>query len=144
MILDSKLEFSDSQDITGNGDVVLDSENVVDLGADGKDAFGDAKGNAFRTITWYCNCSVTVAGDSISVQLVTATATDLSTGQVVLATKLFADATAAGTKFSAIVQARDLHRYIGLQYTNGATAVTAGSFDSGMILGYNDSLLADK
>ena len=150
MILDSVLQFSDYQDLSGcTSSAVTLATNVIDLGAvdTGKDAFGNDEPWNLGSITWFVNLSEALTGACLTyAELVTGSS--LSTGaissNVTIARFEFAATAAVGTKRSMIVQYEGIGRYLGVEYSTSTASLTTGHVDSGLILGYNDSSKAVK
>jgi len=145
MIIDAKLEMSDNQTLPN--DTAVDSTNVCDLGdqvlVKGRDAFGNAKKPAMLDMGWFVNVQeVMVGAGNCKCELVSSAVATLDS-VVVHATLNLLTISAAGMKKFMKVTSVDFLRYVGVIYTADG-AITAGKVNSGLILGYNDSMIADK
>ena len=138
-IMDARWEFSDNQDVASGSpsSTTVNSSNLVDLGANAVDYWGDAVtmdvGEAGELVF---NCEVcseaTVAG-TVTVTLQTAAAlstSHLSSGATIATLTAFAAASAIGTKYAVKVPFGTVQRYLEVVYSIGATALTAGKFNA--------------
>lgn len=149
MILDSVLQFDDAHAFTSLNATPQNSTNIIDLGAatTGKDAFGNNEAQELMSINWFANIQVAMATASkiMYADLVTGSATSSSaiSSSVVLARIEFPAVSPAGTKRSLMLQSGKIGRYLGCEWTATATLASV-TIDSGLILGYNDSMIANK
>jgi hypothetical protein len=140
MVLDSQLEFSDSQAVTATAI----STNVVDLGATNtlKDVgAGEPVYLVVQTIVAATDASsdatltVTLESDSTA-DLATSATVHFSSGALA-----FAAFSPAGTTLVAVrLPAGNYERYLGVRFTVAAGPLTAGNFDAFLVKDYGKFL----
>ena len=137
-LFDDKFEFSDDQDIaasTLSASAIVVSTNTMDLGSDGKNAFGTSvltQNIGAQAKSLECVISVgaeafTGASATVVASLVSKAAdASLSSGATVHGTYTFSALSAIGTKTVIKVPNANLNRYLGVIYKAVGGNLTAG------------------
>lgn len=150
-ILDSLLEFSDAQSLASQSDAaVVQSTNVVDLGAAGTDGWGTSLAPTLGgNLKMFVAVSGTLSASSatVIVKLMThSAATSIKSGTE-LASILIPAKQAAGWRTSVGVPMRKTWaRYLGYTYTitGAATGSSGNTVEAGLVLGDIDGqIVAD-
>jgi len=143
-ILDAKLEMSDAQALSNiSSGASTKSANVIDLGANGEDGWGNAQttdpgegGGA----EWNVSVDTALVGSSaaLTVTLVTKAAdASISSGGTTIATLTIPAESAAGTKRSVKVPAGTVERYLGTLYTASGAKLTSAKLNSYLALDHS-------
>ena len=140
-ILDSVFEFSDAQAVSQSSAGVLQSTDVVDLGATHEDAWGTTSsthrmGGESEKLTLVVSVAGAPAGGTTTVQAYHHTAaTSIASGTAVGESVAIATATAANTMYRIPLPNAAYDRYLGLTYTASGGAVTTGTLNAYLVTG---------
>jgi len=149
-VLDNVVEFSDNQSLSSksSGNKNL-STDVLDLGAAGTDGWGTSLVNDLgggTNLTWYVGVQTTMTGASAAILacLKTHTAVSMKSAGTEIARVTIPTVQASGWRSAMSIPQRTYARYVRVIYEVSGGALTAGTFDSGLILGGIDTqIVAD-
>ncbi len=138
MIIEERFEMCDADSVAltyaSSTAVTVVSEDVIDFGTNGTDAWGTSIGKDIGGMTWNIevNTAMVGAGGIITAQLVSKAAdASISSGATVHASVEFPAVSAAGTQRPIkLPENTVVNRYMGVLFTNSAAAVTGSNFDS--------------
>lgn len=144
--MDAKWEFSDAQVLTSLSDTNSNiTEDVTDLGADGKDGWGNAKANEpgpmFMTVQ--VNKVMTGAGAKVQARLMTHTGATVTSGTTIMAIEIPA-LSKAGWRRTVRIPDGQYKRYVGGDlYIDGGTLGATNAFDWWCHAGEGDTPIID-
>ncbi len=139
MIIDSKLELSDAQALSGvsAGSAVTASTNVIDMGSGLTDGWGTADTPEIGGMVWNTNINVAMVGASAALNctLVTNAAATITSGSTTIMTVNFPALSAAGTKKSVrFPVGTTCLRYVGVLFDADTADLTSATVDSMLTL----------
>ncbi len=113
--------------------VTVVSEDIIDFGTNGADAWGTELGRDITGMVWNTSVNTAMVGASgiITAQLVSKAAdASISSGATVHAEVSFPAASVAGIARAVKLPKTVVNRYVGVLFTNVGGAVTSSKFDS--------------
>lgn len=138
MIFSERYEMCDADSVAltyaSSTAVTVVSEDIIDFGANGADAWGTGLGRDISGSVWNVSVNTVMVGASgvITAQFVSKAAdASISSGATVHATVSFPAASVAGVTRSVKFPGNTVvNRYAGVLFTNVGGAVTSSKFDS--------------
>lgn len=148
MLFDKQLTLSDQQNLAGAIGAVVAATNVIDLGAPGITGLGATasqdvgKGGEVPILFQVTETFASAGAATLSVDLLTSAAADMSSPTVVRTTGVIAKALlVAGYEISiAHLPIGMTGRYLSAQYTIGTAATSAGKITAGVVLDRQGSI----